>query len=240
MKTEIVNFEVHDQIGILTLGNGSSNKISKADFLDLNELKQLIAGSDLKALIIAGRGRHFSSGADIDKIRKNCNRSETFLASLKEGKAILNYIESLPIITVAAISGICFGAGFEIALSCQFRVITKNGILAFPESGIGIMPGLAGTFRLPKKVGKAKALEIIISGRSILAEEAYELGLADRITENKQHLTAAIKFIQDISFNKSKEQIECIIKSVNNSFSVPAAQAMDEEGKMFLQLSKKI
>jgi enoyl-CoA hydratase len=239
-KSGIACFEINNQIGILTIDNGSQNKIAQADFLDLDRLKEWLSAQELKGLIIIGRGRNFSVGADIDNIKVNRDNPAYLRESLRKGKEILNYIEALSMITVAAISGICFGAGFEIALSCQFRISTETAVMAFPESNIGIMPGLAGTIRLPRKIGKNRALEIIISGRSISAEEAFQLGLIDKIVPSKEHLAAAIQFINELTLNKSVQQIQNIIKSVNNSRAETEVTVMDREDEMFLELIKNI
>lgn len=237
-KSKIFCFEVRDNIGILTVNNGSHNKISQPDFLELDKLKEWIDNKDLKGLIITGKGRHFSAGADVDNIRANKHDIDKMREQFKLGREILNYIESLPMITVAAISGACFGAGLEIALSCKFRICTSNAMLAFPESNIGIMPGLSGTIRLPKLVGKSKALEIIVSGRNIVSDEAYEIGLVDKITPNKEHVSTSLNFISELTENKTTKQLKSIIKSINNSFTKTNEEAMCEECELFLEFVK--
>jgi len=238
-KSGIVYFEVEEQIGILTISNGIQNKLNQADFLDLCCLKEWIEESELKGLVIHGKGRHFSAGAEIENIRENKNRLPLFKESLRKGKEILNYIESLPIITVAAISGVCFGGGLEIALSCHFRISTGNAVLAFPESTIGIMPGMAGTIRLPQIIGRSKALKMIISGSTITAEEASNIGLVDKIVSSKEHISSAKAFINQLTEGKSQQQIKNIIQSVNNSVGKINQSAMEHEENMFLELVKE-
>ncbi|AAK79975.1 enoyl-CoA hydratase [Clostridium acetobutylicum] len=239
-ESGIVNFSIEDKIGILTISNGKQNKLDKADFLDLNYLKQWIDSSYLRGLIIYGEGRHFSSGANVDNLRVNKENIEYLRESLECGKKILSYIEALPIITVAAISGICFGGGLEIALSCQFRICTENAIFGFPEANIGIMPGLGGTIRLPKLVGKRKALNMIVSGKYIDAEEAFSIGLVDKIVDNKSHISYSKQFINELFEGKTTRQIKSIINSVNNSFVKTSEVALKSEGEMFLNLVKKL
>ncbi|WP_432401870.1 enoyl-CoA hydratase/isomerase family protein [Wukongibacter sp. M2B1] len=237
-KSGIVYFETENQIGVLTIDNGNQNKINQADFLELSCLKEWLSEQNIKGLIITGQGRHFSAGADIDNIKANKENLDYLRESLKKGREILSYIDSLPIVTVAAINGVCFGAGLEIALSCQFRIATINAILAFPESNIGIMPGLAGTIRLTRKIGKSKALDMIISGRSVSAEEASEIGLIDRITAKKEHLSTALRFVNDLTKDKSTDQIKSIVQSVNSSFIETEEVAMENECELFLELVK--
>ena len=239
-KNEIIRFEIQNNIGILRIDNGSHNKIHQADFLDLDCLKGWLSDPELKGLVIVGQGRHFSAGADIEYIKANQENLEYFGGTLRKGKEILNYIAALPLVTVAAISGACFGAGLEIALSCQFRICTSNAVLAFPESNIGIMPGFAGTVRLPQVIGRSKALEIIISGRSITADEACAIGLVDQIAPNKEHLATALQFIDDLTQSKTPQQIKNIIQAINNSCSEPDTISMEREGEMFLELVKNV
>ncbi|MDF2839875.1 MAG: fadJ [Clostridia bacterium] len=239
-KHGIVTFTTINQIGVLTIDNGSQNKIPQPDFIELNLLKEWLAMQELKGLVIVGQGRHFSAGADVDNIKANRNKLSYLEYALECGKELLNYIEALPMITVAAISGACFGGGLEIALSCQFRIAAENSMLAFPESNIGIMPGLAGTIRLPRIIGRRKALEIIISGRTISAEEALEIGLIDEVVSNKQHLAAAIQLIERLTDNRSIQQIKYILRSINTSIANNETAAMKNEGEMFVKLVKNL
>lgn len=239
-KFGIVTFNTANQIGILTIENGSQNRIPQPDFMELSLLKEWLSEQALKGLIIVGHGRHFSAGADVDNIRANSDNLAYLEDSLKRGKELLSYIETLPIITVAAISGACFGGGLEVALSCQFRIGTENSMLAFPESNIGIMPGLAGTIRLPRLIGRAKALEVIISGRTVSAEEALKMGLIDEIAPNKEHLFTAIQLIERLTMNKSIQQIQYIIHSINSSSTNDDAAAMKDEGERFVKLVKNL
>ncbi|MCX7843714.1 MAG: enoyl-CoA hydratase/isomerase family protein [Clostridia bacterium] len=236
IKNGVVYLEAADSIGIMTIDNGSQNKIPKPDFVDLNVLKEWIHEQDLKGLIITGQGRHFSAGADVDGIRAGRDNPQHMKEALKKGKNILSYIEALPIVTVAAVSGVCFGAGLEIALSCQFRICTESAVLAFPESNLGIMPGLAGTIRLPRKTGRGRAIEIILSGRTINAEEAYNIGLVDRIVQNKTHISSSIEFIRQLTQNKSNQQIKFIIEAINNATSENYETACYCEGDFFVKL----
>lgn len=238
-QSGIVNFRIVDHIGILTIDNGKQNKIDQADFVDLDVLKQWVSTEPILGLIITGKGRHFSSGANVDNIASNIEDLTPLRNDLKRGREILNYIESLPMITVAAISGICFGAGLEIALSCQFRIASESAVLGFPESNLGIMPGLSGTVRLPKLIGKSRAIEMIVSGQSVAVDEAYTLGLIDQVTPKKEQLTAAIQFIKGLTENKSVEQVESIVVSVNRSFTLDRSIAMEKECELFLTLVGK-
>ena len=239
-KNGIMSFDIQDQFGILSIDNGSQNKIDNANFIDLEVLKKWIKDNNFKGLIITGKGRHFSAGANFDNIVSLKNNIDELKSALEKGHEILSFIEQLDIPTVAAISGICFGGGLEIALSCHFRVCGENGILAFPESTIGIMPGLGGTVKLPKIVGRSKALEIILSGGSINADEAKGIGLVDILCEKKKELEVSVDFLKKLTENKPIEIINSIIKSINHSMTNDLSSSLKYELDLFSKRVEKL
>ncbi|WP_026476557.1 enoyl-CoA hydratase/isomerase family protein [Alkaliphilus transvaalensis] len=228
LQFEMVKLKMEDQIAIMTLCNGKQNKIINAEFLELEVFKNWLQEMKPIGLIICGEGRHFSAGADLEEIEKYKNTPEPLKERLNKGKIILDFIERLPIVTVAAISGMCCGGGLEIALSCQFRVSTSNSIFSFPEGTIGLLPGLGGTIRLPKLIGKSKAIKMIMSGENYIASEALEMGLVDLVVDKNKHLIEAKKFIENLSSKKSYFQINSIISSINNN-------SIEHETEMFIE-----
>ncbi|KAI1390799.1 putative enoyl-CoA hydratase/isomerase family protein [Hypoxylon trugodes] len=152
----------------------------------------------------------FCSGADL-KERKNMNPIETrdFLTSLR---TLFTRLESLPIPTIACVSGVALGGGLELALCCHLRVFSSDAVVGLPETRLGIIPGAGGTYRLPKVVGRSHALDMILTGRRVQAYEAASMGLCDRLVaadglgnsisrEMKQGLALAtgISLAQEIS-----------------------------------------
>src|SRR5699024_3991378 len=127
---------------------------------------------------------------------------------------LIKYIEKLPLITVAAINGVCFGAGFEIALSCQFRIASKKALISLPESNIGLMPGMGGNIRLTNLIGKSKAIEFIIKGEVISADEGLKLGIIDHVVSSGKELPYGIDFIKTLTKDKSMDQIRSIIDTI--------------------------
>ena len=232
----LVTFEAVDQVGILRIANGSQNKIARADFLDLAELQKWLDVPELKGLIITGNGRHFSAGADLDYLKGFKDQPQRLADGLRKGRAVLDYLQNLPLVTVALINGICFGAGLEIALACQFRLAAENAVLALPESSLGLMPGFNGTLRLPKLIGYRKALEMIVAGRTVNAEEALSIGLVDRIVAKGAGLTPALQFIADLTENRSKHQLAAMIRSLNNAMALDEAVAKEIETRLFVEL----
>jgi enoyl-CoA hydratase len=193
-----LDFSVEDRVGHLVLDSPPRNETTHALFQDLARLRRdLLAGLDLAGMIVYGRGRHFSSGADVDELRQ-------LLADVKPGHtpafltdnlANLLALEQLPFPVVAAINGCCYGAGLELALACHFRVAAPRAVFALPEVSFGLMPGCGGSVRLTRLVGRARALELVLTGRSLLADEAQAIGLVDLLAGRHELLTTARRLI---------------------------------------------
>lgn len=236
IMTSITYTKVIDDIAYLTLNNGTYNTIDDAIFLDLDSFKTLInRNPQLKGLVIMGEGRHFSSGANLNNIKNSSENISLLESSLNIGKEILNYIETLPLITVAVIKGICFGAGVEIAMSCDYRVCSKNSKFSFPESENGFMPGLGGCVRLPKIVGKKKALKLILSSEIIDSEEASKIGLVDKVVAKGKELDEAISIINYLTNDRSVEQVRDICSLVKKQSSIDE-KVLSDESKYFSKL----
>ena len=213
MAFSIGEIRMEDDIAIMEFDNGNRNKLMKPEFILLEDLDGWLKENQPKGLIICGKKRNFSAGADLQVLKGK--KREEFLKELRKGKELLTYIENLPIVTVAAVQGICSGGGFEIALSCQFRVAAENAVFSFPESTLGLLPGMSGTIRLKKLIGSAKAIEMILSGNPYLAKEALSMGIVDLVCEKGECLTTAKKFIHDLCEEKTVGQINSIISSVH-------------------------
>lgn len=141
-----------------------------------------VAVSDARALIVTGAGpKAFCAGADIPELRARDLMAQKRGAEL--GQAVFAKLDALPMPSVAVINGFAFGGGLELALACSIRICTPNAKMGLPEVKLGLIPGYGGTQRLPRVVGPARALEIILTGRTVGAEEALRIGLVTEIAE---------------------------------------------------------
>jgi enoyl-CoA hydratase len=174
-----------DEFAVLTLNRPDTlNALSFELICDLNAKFDEVAKSDARALIITGAGsKAFCAGADI---------KELFGRTLMQqkqggdyGQATFAKLDTLPMPSVAVINGYAFGGGMELALACTFRLATKNAKMGTPEIKLGLIPGYGGTQRLPRVVGEARALEMVMTGRTVDADEAYRIGLVNRIVEGE-------------------------------------------------------
>lgn len=187
-----------DGIAVLTF-DLPGEKVNKLTTKVMNELDRLLdeiaENHAIKALVIrSGKPDIFIAGADIAEIRDitDTNKGEDLS---RKGQSVMGKIESLAFPTVAAIHGPCLGGGLELALACSHRVISNDPrtVLGLPEVKIGILPGFGGTQRLPRLIGLANSLEMILPGKSVHPKKAKKFGLADEITYQETLLDVAMQ-----------------------------------------------
>lgn len=172
-----------DELALVTLDRPEVlNALSFAVLRDLAAAFDEIAGSNARALLIIGAGeRAFCAGADLTEL---IGRSlQAAREGARFGQATLAKLDTMPMPSIALLNGYAFGGGLELALACTFRIAGREAKLGLPEIKLGLIPGYGGTQRLPRLVGEARALEMILTGRSIAAEEALAIGLVNRIAE---------------------------------------------------------
>jgi enoyl-CoA hydratase len=156
-----------------------------------------VAAGPSRVLIVTGRGeRAFCAGADITELLGR--PLAACKAGSERGQAIFQKLAELPILSLALINGYAFGGGLELALACTFRLAVPRARLGLPEIKLGLIPGYGGTQRLTRLIGAAHASELILSGASVDAQRAYELGLVNRIVEGDP-LDAALSFAGQLS-----------------------------------------
>lgn len=141
-----------------------------------------VAASDARVLLVTGAGdKSFCAGADIKELRDRTIMSHK--AGTELGQHTFAKIAALSIPSIACINGFAFGGGLELAMACDFRIASPNAKMGQPEIKLGIMPGYGGTQRLPRLVGEARAMELILTGRTVGADEALQIGLVNSIVE---------------------------------------------------------
>jgi len=174
--------------------------------------------NQIKIIILTGSGeKSFIAGADIHQLM-NYSYEDAILISKEANNQVFHTIENFPKPVIAAINGYALGGGLELALSCHLRIASENATLGFPETSLGLIPGYGGTQRLPQLVGKTKAFELILSAKMILAKEALEIGLINRIVPKEKLLLEAAKIGNEIAKN-SPLAIKKAIESINAYYS---------------------
>lgn len=173
------------------------NALSFGLIRDLSRAFDEVAAGDARALLIIGAGtKAFCAGADIGELGGRTLMQTKRGAEL--GQATFAKLERLPMPSVAIINGFAFGGGLELALACTFRLVTPNAKVGLPEIKLGLIPGYGGTQRLPRVVGEARALEMILTGKAIDAPTALAWGLASRILDGDP-LAQGIAFAREFS-----------------------------------------
>jgi len=187
-----------DEFAVITLNRPEAlNALSSAVLRELEQAFNEVAASDARALIITGAGaKAFCAGADIKELTGRSLSEQRRDAAF--GQAVLARLETLPMASVAAINGYAFGGGLELALACTFRLAVPTAKMGLPEIKLGLIPGYGGTQRLPRAVGEARALEMILCGRTVDAEEAARIGLVHHVVEGDA-LQASIAFARGFS-----------------------------------------
>jgi len=164
-------------------------------------VEEELPGIQAEGMIVHGRHRHFSAGADIEELTADLCRSGDARAikALRRSTMDMQALSNLPFPVVAALSGCCFGSALELAMACHYRIASRNAVLASPECTFGLMPGCGQTVRLPTAVGVGPAIDLILTGRMLSAEEACRMGIVDRVVEKDELLDTAEAMIHALN-----------------------------------------
>lgn len=218
LRSNISELCAEDNIAILTIDNGPKNLLTEPEFIDRNELLGwLDENPQVGALVITGRGKHFSHGADVSLF--GSSEGNSLSQKLESARELLRTIERLPIVTAAAINGGCFGGGLEIAMSCTFRIASAKARLGLTEVMHGVVPGMGGMERLTRIVGKEKAVKMILGCEMLSAEAALEAGLITKISDDKDSLDETKAFVKELLDGKNMTQINALLNTINNAFA---------------------
>ena len=187
-----------EAVAILTLDRQEVlNALSFAMLREIGDAIDWVAQSDARALIVTGAGpKAFCAGADIKELRGRSLLEQKRGAEL--GQGVFAKLDALPIPSIAVINGHAFGGGLEFAMACTFRLVARQAKMGLPEVKLGLIPGYGGTQRLPRLVGEARALEIIMTGRTVDAEEAFRIGLVNRLIDGDP-LEAGMGFARELT-----------------------------------------
>ncbi|MBN8957686.1 MAG: enoyl-CoA hydratase/isomerase family protein [Rhizobiales bacterium] len=187
-----------DEFALLTLDRQEAlNALSFAILEDIAAAFDEAAKMDIRALLITGAGpKAFCAGADIKELLGRDLAAQKRQAA--RGQAIFAKLDTLPMPSVAIINGFAFGGGLEMALACTFRIATRNAKVGLPEIKLGLIPGYGGTQRLPRLIGEGRALEMIMTGRTVAADEALAIGLLHRLVDGDP-VEAGITFAREFS-----------------------------------------
>jgi enoyl-CoA hydratase len=219
-----------EEIALFTLNRPEAlNALSFAILREIGAAFDEVAASDARALVVTGAGpKSFCAGADIKELLGRSLVEQKRGAEL--GQAVFAKLDRLPIPSVAAINGYAFGGGLELALACNFRVASRNAKLGLPEIKLGLIPGYGGTQRLPRLVGPARAMEMVMTGRTVGAEEAERIGLVNRLADGDP-VEAAIALAREMT-GYSLPVLGFAREAVQRALDLPVAEGLQIEADL--------
>jgi enoyl-CoA hydratase/carnithine racemase len=235
MAYETLLFAREESFAIVTLNRPPANAISEPLKRELNAALGAVESDDtVRAVVITGAGdRIFCAGADLGSAFSGGD-VDTFI---RFGNSVVRRIERFPKPVIAAINGHALGGGCEIAMACHFRLLKETARMGQTESNLGIMPGFGGSQRLPRLVGRTKALEFLILGTQVPAAECLRLGLANRLTKEGETLDDARALAREIA-RRPPIATRLIIEAVDEGLEAPIDKAIDIEIRAFLKSLK--
>jgi enoyl-CoA hydratase len=233
MAFENLLYEKRNGIGYVTINRPAKlNALNHQVMEDLYECFQdLENDNEVRAVILTGAGeKAFVGGADINEL--TLQTSVEGKAMSVRGQKILDFIEHLGKPVIAAINGYALGGGCELAMACTLRIASENARLGQPEVKLGLMPGYAGTQRLPRLVGKGRALEMLLTGDPISASEAYRIGIVNQVVPAQDLIATAEKLAQKILSN-APLAVKFTLEAVNHGLEMPEAEGQVLEANFF-------
>lgn len=233
---QFVKMVVEDRAAILTIDHPPANAFDTQTVLDLEAaFNEASRDEAVKVIIITGSGQFFVAGADINEIR-NLKGPEDAFQVICKGQLLFSQIECSRKPVIAAINGrACLGGGLELAMACHIRIAEDSVQLGNPEIKLGIMPGWGGTQRLPRLVGKGIALEMILTGEPVKAQEAYRIGLVNRVVPVGTVVREAKRWARVLS-TWGGLAMGAIIQSVNQGLELSLEEGLQHEAELFARL----
>lgn len=221
MAYENIIFEKKENgVAIITFNRPKAlNALNQATLKELSDaIDQIRSGEDVKVLILTGAGeKAFVAGADIKELQKMTPLAAKHFSAL--GQEIFFKLAELPLPVIACVNGFALGGGCELAMSCDFIYASDNARFGQPEVNLGIIPGFGGTQRLARFVGKARALELCMTGDMIDAKAALEIGLVNQVLPSQQLMEATMD-VANLLATKSRVALRGIKQVIHGGFDV--------------------
>jgi len=230
MAFETILLDIHGKVGLITLNRPQAlNALNAQIIAEINQaLDQLEQDPQIGCVVLTGSAKAFAAGADIKEMAE-LSYPQIYLDDLfSESDRIANRRKPI----IAAVSGFALGGGCELAMMCDFILAADNAKFGQPEVNLGVLPGMGGTQRLTRAVGKAKAMELCLSGRLMGAEEAERAGLVARVIPQAELLEEALKVAASIAA-KSIPVSMMVKESVNRAFEVTLSEGVRFERRVF-------
>ncbi len=226
-------YEKKEGIAFLTVNR--PDKLNALNRETLEELKEVLSDIEqddsIRTVILTGSGeKAFIAGADIVEISQLTAQNGKDFSLF--GQSVFNTIENLGKPIIAAVNGFALGGGCELAMACTLRIASENARFGQPEVGLGVIPGYGGTQRLPRLVGKGRAMEMLLTGDMIDAQEAYRIGLVNKVT-SKEELIPTCESIAKKITTKGPVAVRYALESSNQGMEMPLEEGLFLEATLF-------
>jgi enoyl-CoA hydratase/carnithine racemase len=232
-----VTFERKGAVAIVTLNRPEAiNALNDAVRTGLaSSFREAEADPEVRVVLLRAAGqRGFCVGADIKEFR--APPSLIAARRIDKARAYIDAIASTTKPTIAAVQGFCLGGGFEIALSCDLRIAARDAVFGLPEVNLGLIPGSGGTQRLPRLIGTGRALDLMLTGRRIAADEAFQLGVVTRLAESQETLFDEALAIAEGIAGKSPSAVAYIKEAVLSGADLALKDGIVLERNLFTLL----
>jgi enoyl-CoA hydratase len=226
-----VSVQIEGRVALVTIDHPPANAVSRAVVQGLRDaVAGAVADGEIRALVITGAGqRFFAAGADVSEF------PEAGGDIAIGGQQLTLEIERAPLATIAAVNGMAFGGGCEIALACDVRIAARTARLGQPEINLGIIPGWGGTQRLVRVVGQGRAMPLLLSGDPVDAETALQLGLVSQVVDPDDLIHTALGLAEKLAA-KAPLALAATKRAVLDGMPLPIAEALEVERREFAGL----
>ena len=235
-ERQFVKLSIEDRVAVITLDHPPVNALNQATLEEFNAVVDEVVGNpDVKAVVVTGAGQiAFVAGADINEFTK-LETAEQAQAASQQVQILFDKIAGAPKPFIAAINGVALGGGMELAMACHMRIIGDRAKVGQPEINLGIIPGWGGTQRLARLVGTAKAIELILTGDSLTAQEAYRLNLVNKVVPGGEVLKTAKDLAKKIA-SKGALAIRASLAAITAGADLPLQQGLALEAEQFASI----
>jgi enoyl-CoA hydratase len=208
MSTKLLQIEIADGVGLLTLNNPPMNLVSLELTRELSHtLDQLAADNAVRALVVSGanaQARAFCAGSDVKEFPDYMTPGSVLEKKLVFENETYDKLDDFPKPTIAAVNGLAYGGGLELAVCCDIIIAADNARLALPEIKLGVFPGTGGTYRVPRRVGEGRSKIMMFTGAPLDAETALNWGLVEQVVPAREVLPTAMELAQNIAAGPGK------------------------------------
>ncbi len=238
MENSLVNYSVEGGIALIELHDPPANTYTYEMMRDLDDaILEARLDEEVHVIVLRGAGdKFFCAGANIKMLLSATDQFRYFFSL--HGNETLMRLENTHKLVIAAINGHAVGGGLEIALACDIRIAKRGpGMLGLPEINLGLLPGMGGTQRLPRVIGKTRALELLATGRTISVDEALEIGLVSHVFEEENFFDKVMEYArQFVAPAKASKAVGLVKRAVQTGLEIPQTEALALERELLQQL----